>query len=297
MLGLDFRKGAGRPGPLLPPSAGRETAVGFVIAVLAFLAAIAILSAIAANRAASGWQAEVLGSASVLVRPSGGESPDAAAARAAEALAGAPGVDEAAMLTREEAEALLRPWLGRDVLADLPIPRLVAVELSKESPATAAALEKALADARVDADVDDHSLWTRQIVRAGNTARIVAAASALLLILAVAAVVAVATGAALERWRTAIQVLHFAGAEDRFVAGLVMRRFAVQALAASLVGGGAAAALGAITLAAAGKGGLLPSAPLVWGDLAFILAVPLAALIAGAVVSSRSALRVLRTWP
>lgn len=296
-FGLDFRRGAWGSGPLLPPGAGRDLAVSFVIAVLCFLAAASAIGALAANRAAAGWRAEVTGSASVLVRPTAGESLDAAAARAAEALSGAPGVDEAAVLRREEAEALLRPWLGSEVLADLPIPRLVAVELDRRSPASLETLKTALREAGVDGQVDDHSLWIGDIVRASRAIRIAAAGVALLLALAAAAVIALATRAALERWHTAVEVLHFAGAEDRFIAGLVMRRFAWQALQAGALGGLLAAGLGA-GLRLGGEGApLIPVLPVIWSDLYAALAAPLAAFVVGAISARRSAFRLLGRYP
>ena len=51
----------------------------------------------------------------MIVRPRGGETPDAAAARAAEALSGAAGVAEARALEPAKAYDLIRPWLGDTV--------------------------------------------------------------------------------------------------------------------------------------------------------------------------------------
>ncbi|MFP5580299.1 MAG: hypothetical protein ACLGIZ_18970, partial [Acidimicrobiia bacterium] len=89
-----------------------------------------------------------------------GTYPDSAAARAAETLAGVRGVVEAQALTREKAEALLEPWIGKDALVeDLPTPRLVTLDLDPKAPPTAETLDKALRSAGVDATVDDHSRW------------------------------------------------------------------------------------------------------------------------------------------
>jgi cell division transport system permease protein len=109
----------------------------FVVAVLCFLACLTALGVLAADRAARGWSGQLTGEATVIVRPHGGESPDAAAARAAEALAGVAGVAEARALEPQKAYDLIRPWLG-DVadFEDLPVPRLVAVTLDRERPPT-----------------------------------------------------------------------------------------------------------------------------------------------------------------
>jgi len=110
-----------------------------------------------------GWRSQLVGSATVVVRATERESADAAAARAAETLAGVKGVAEARALERAKAEALMSRFLGPDPLPpDLPVPRLIAVELNPKAPATAAALRTALTAAGLDATVDDHSLWTRR---------------------------------------------------------------------------------------------------------------------------------------
>ena len=61
--------------------------------MLCFLACLTALGVLAADRAARGWSDQLSGEATVIVRARGGETPDAAAARAAEALAGVPGVE------------------------------------------------------------------------------------------------------------------------------------------------------------------------------------------------------------
>ena len=152
-----------RPG-LLPRDSGGEPWLAALIAVLCFLACLAAVGAAAADRAASGWGRELRAEATVQVRPRVGESGDTAAARAAETLAGVPGVAEAAAMDRKTAEALLRPWLGDAVLADLPLPHLVTVRLDPNAPASAPSLSRALAEAGLDATVDDHSLWRGEVV-------------------------------------------------------------------------------------------------------------------------------------
>ena len=133
----DFRPRA-RPS-LLPPAAAGEPWLMTVIAVLCFLACLTAVAASAADRAAHGWARRLGAEATVQVRPRVGETGDTAAARAAETLAGGDGGAEARAIEREKAEALIAPWLGDADLSDLPVPRLVAVQLTRDRPATAAA--------------------------------------------------------------------------------------------------------------------------------------------------------------
>ena len=107
-----------KPAPLLPRKDPRDGALVFVVAVLCFLACLTAIGGLAADRAARGWTGQLTGSATVVVRAIGGETPDTAAGRAAEALSGVKGVTEARALEKARAEALLEPWLGREALLD-----------------------------------------------------------------------------------------------------------------------------------------------------------------------------------
>jgi len=285
-----------RPGPLLPPGQASDAGLVFVVAVLCFFACLTALAVGSADRAARGWRTDLQGSATVLVRPKGEETADAAAARAAETLAGVRGVDEAAALERARAEALLRPWLGSgDLPDDLPIPRLVTVELTRNSPAGAAELDKALKAAGIDATVDDHSLWVRDIVRAGLWARGAAIAVFVLMAGAAAAVIAFATRAGLESRREAIEVLHIAGAEDRYIAGLFQIRFGRMAAAAGLFAAAAAAMIGAAARILGGGAGLTPVLPVAWTDLLLLLPCPLIAAAVAALAARSAALGLLKS--
>jgi cell division transport system permease protein len=284
-----------KPGPLLPRGDAHDGGLAFVIAVLCFFACLTALAALAGDRAARGWAVQLEGSATVIVRPVGGESPDAAAARAAETLAGVRGVSEAAALERQKTLDLLEPWLGKDALPDdLPVPRLVTVELDKAAPASAADLDKALKAQNVDATVDDHSLWIKDIVRAGLWARAAALGVFALTAAAAAAVIAFAARAGLAARHEIVEVLHVSGAEDRFIAGLVQRRFAAMAAGAGLVAAVLAALIGAAARLIGGGEGLTPVLPIAWIDLAALIPCPLIAAAVAALAARVAALRLLR---
>ena len=284
-----------KPGPLMPRGDARDGGLAFVIAVLCFFACVAALGALAADRAAGGWTAQLQGSATVLVRPEGGETADAAAARAAEALADVKGVSEARALEKDKAAALLQPWLGKEALTDdLPMPRLVTLELDPDHPASVAALDKALKDAGVDATVDDHGLWIKDIVRAGVWARAAAFGVFVLTALAAAAVIAFAARAVLASRLQIVEVLHVAGAHDGYIAGLLARRFAAMAFASGFAGALLAAGLGAALRLAGGGGGLTPVLPVAWIDLAALLPCPVLAAAVAAGSARGAAMRLLK---
>ena len=289
---------AWKPGPLMPRSETRDGGLVFVIAVLCFFACVTAVAALAASRAAGGWTAQLQDSATVLVRPRGGEGADAAAARAAEVLADVRGVSEARALEKDKAAALLEPWLGKGILADdLPMPRLVTLDLDPGHPPSAADLEAALKAKDVDATVDDHSLWVRDIVRAGVLARAAALGVFALTALAAAAVIAFAARAVLASRREIVEVLHAAGAKDGFIAGLLARRFAGMAFVAGLGGALPAAGIGAAARLAGGGQGLTPVLPVAWIDLVTLLACPILAAAVAALAARSAAMRLLRETP
>jgi cell division transport system permease protein len=289
-----FEPARWQPAPFLPEPDARDPALLFVIAVLCFLACLTALGAIAGDRAARGWAGQLTGEITVVVRARGGETPDAAAARAAEALAGVPGVSEARALEKAEAYALIEPWIG-DVadLDDLPVPRLVAVVLDRQAPAAPPALRRALAERGLDAVVDDHSAWIADIKGAAGVVRSIAIVVFLLIAAGAAAVVAFATREGLAARRDVVEVLHITGAEDAQIASLFELRFARIAALAGAAGALAAALAGGALRLAGGGQGLTPALPVAWIDLLAVLPCPLIAALVAAVAARLTARRLI----
>lgn len=285
---------AWKPAPLLPRNRTRDFALHFVVGVLCFLACLAALGMIAADRAAQGWSRDIRGEATVQVLPKPGETGAAAAARAAETLAGVPGVTEAAALERERAEELLRPWLGDASMEDLPVPHLVTVQLDPVRPARAGALKKALSAAGIEAAVDDHTRWLSDVERVAVGVRVAALAVFALMTAAAAAVIAFATRTGMAAASDVVEVLHLSGAKDDFIAGLFQRRYARLAAVSGLYGTAVAVLIGAAMILFGGGGGFAPALPLQWIDLAMVSPCALVAATVAAVAARLTTLRLLR---
>lgn len=279
--------------PLLPRDVGGERWLGVVVAVLCFLACLSAVGVASADRAASGWTRQLRAEATVQVRPRVNETGATAAARAAETLAGVDGVTEAEAMDRQTAEALLRPWLGEAVLPDLPLPHLVIVRLDPRAPASAPTLSRALAQAGLDASVDDHSLWRGEVERAATLITALAAAAFLLIAVAAAAAIAYATRAGLAAQRGVIETLSLNGATDRAISALFQRRFGLMAAAAGAVGALAAALLIVVLRSLGGAEGLSPALPVAWRDLILLSPCPLLAATVAAISAHLSAMRAL----
>jgi len=298
-MSLAFDPAKWWPAPLLPRRDGRDWALLFVVAALSFLAGLAAVGALAGERAAQGWRSELTGSATVIVRAQGTDTPDEAAARAEETVAGVRGVAQALPLDAAKTQALLAPWIGPGGLPpDLPTPRLIAVELDPKAPASGEAIRQALKAAGLDADVDDHSRWAAQIMRAGVAVE-VAGASLFALILAVlGAVIAFATRQGLAARRDVVEALHLAGATDGYIARLFQARFARSAAQAGLAGALlAAAAAAALKLSSAGDEQLTALLPIAWRDLIAPAPFPVLGALVAAVTARMTAMAALAGRP
>ena len=268
---------------LLSRDAAGETWLAAVIAALCFIAGLAAVGAAAGERAAHGWAGRLRAEATVQVRPRVDETGAAAAGRAAETLAGLDGVEEAEAMDRATAERLLRPWVGEAALADLPVPHLVTVRLDRDAPASAVVMSRALAEAGLDATVDDHRLWRGEVERSAAVLSALALAVFLLTALAAAAAVVYATRAGLQAQRQAVETLSLSGATDGALARLFMRRYGLLASGAGAVGALAAAGVAALLRGVGGEGGLTAALPVAWSDLALVVLCP---LLSGAVAAA-----------
>ena len=262
---------------ILPRDGGGEPWLAAVIAVLCFLACLSAVGAVAADRAAHGWARQLRSEATVQVRPRVGETGAEAAARAAQTLAGVDGVEEAEAMDRKTAEALLRPWVGDAVLPDLPLPHLVTVRLDRAAPASAVSLSRALAEAGVDATVDDHSLWRGEVERSAALITALAAAAFLLTAGGAGAAIVYATQAGMAAQRTILDTLSLNGASDARIAGLYQARYGLLAAGAGAVGAAAAMALTAGLRFLGGADGVTPALPLAWSDVLMLSPCPLLA--------------------
>ena len=122
---------------------------------------------------------------------------------------------------RRESERMLEPWLG-DGLDLGAIADAAAHRRPHAAPATASDLEPlraALAAGAPQASLDDHRLWLSRLDTMADVIVVFAAALFVLMIVAMATAVGFATRGAMAGSREIVEVLHFVGAAERFIAG------------------------------------------------------------------------------
>ena len=152
-----------------------------------------------------------------------------------------PGILDVHPFTVEESGKLLEPWLGTGLsLDELPVPRMIVVRVTPGEPVDLGKLKQRVTQAAPTASVDDHRAWIERMRT--MTGATVAAGLAVLALVIIATVISVsfATRGAMAANRPIVEVLHFVGAGNRFIANRFLRHFLRLGLEGGAIGGGAA---------------------------------------------------------
>jgi cell division transport system permease protein len=225
--------------PIVPKATIGGRALTAVVAIMTFLASITTGSVMLIYAASSDWQSEVAREITIQVRAAAGRDIEADIAKAAAVARATPGIADVRPYTKEESARLLEPWLGSGLaLDDLPVPRLIVVRLASGDKPDFAVLRRALAEAVPPASLDDHRDFVERMRSMAQAAVVAGAAVLALVLLATVLSVTFATRGAMATNRPVIEVLHFIGAKDNFIAGHFQRHFLVVGLKGGLLGGG-----------------------------------------------------------
>ena len=230
--------------PLVPRNSISGRALVAVVAIMTFLASLTTGAVILVSQAANEWQSDVARELTIQVIPAPGRDLDATVAKAAALARAFAGIADVRPYSKEESSKLLEPWLGSGLsLDELPVPRLIVVKVSPDAAPNLPQLRKQLAEQVPGATLDDHRGWIDRMRAMAGTA---VAAGVFVLVLMIAATVlsvTFATRGAMATNKTVIEVLHFVGAKNGFIAGHFQRHFLSLGLQGGCIGGGVAVAL------------------------------------------------------
>jgi cell division transport system permease protein len=234
--------------PLVPPDAIASRALVTVIAIMTFLASLTAGAAIMVNGVSRDWRQDVSREMTIQVKPVSGRNLDQDVRKAEDLARASPGVAQVRSFSKSESEQLLEPWLGAGLeLGELPVPRLIVLRLASDKPLDVAQLRANLAQSTPSAILDDHKLWIERLGAMSQTMVLVAIVIFVLVLVAMALAVAFATRGAMAGSREVINVLHFVGARDSYIARQFQRHFLLLGLRGGVIGG--CAAIGAFFLA------------------------------------------------
>jgi len=232
-----------RTSPIVPPRSVTGRSLVVVITIMAFLASLTTGVVYLINQSASAWLQDMASEVTVQVR--GGDGADVTEEKLGDIrdfLSKQIGISDVRVLSQAETNALVEPWLGDvDGLNALPLPRLIAVQLDRDDPPDLPTLGVALESEFEGAVLDDHSRWQAQIRSVTSTLAIAGLGVILLVALATVAIIVSATRSAMASNRDIVEVLHFVGARDRFIAEQFEKHFQTLGVLAGAAGAGLAA--------------------------------------------------------
>ena len=227
--------------PVVPPGDIAGQAMVLVVAIMAFLACLTVGAVSLVGQSAATWQSQIAREATVQIRPDPDFDIEAALVRAQAIAVNFDGVRAARIIGPDETLSLLEPWLGSDLgLNQLPVPRLVVITIDESAPPDFAAMGAAISQAVPNATLDDHRAWVGRLVTMARTTTVAGMGVLALVLVALVMTVVFATRGTLASNHGVIEVLHFVGAEARFIARQFERRFLLVGLRGAAIGGAAA---------------------------------------------------------
>jgi cell division transport system permease protein len=227
--------------PIVPRASIAGRALVAVVAIMTFLASVTTGAVLLVSASAAEWQSEVASEITIQVRPAAGRDTDADVEAVADTARAQPGIVEVRPFTKDESTKLLEPWLGSGLsLDDLPVPRVIVARVQPETALDLAALRTRVAQVTPTASLDDHRAWIERM--RSMTSATVFAGIGILALVVVATIISVsfATRGAMAANRPIVEVLHFVGAGDRYIANRFLRHFLRLGLEGGMIGGGVA---------------------------------------------------------
>lgn len=237
--------GTGRPLPLsarnVSPIVPRSTISGraliAVVAIMTFLASITTGAVLLVRASAAEWQSDIASEVTIQVRPAQGRDLDRDVRMVVEAVRGTPGILDVRAFTDQESGRLLEPWLGTGLsLNDLPVPRMIVARITPGGTIDLSGLRERLAQMAPSASVDDHRAWIDRMRTMTNATVFAGLGILALVIMATIISVSFATRGAMAANRPIVEVLHFVGAGDRYIANRFLRHFLRLGLEGGLIG-------------------------------------------------------------
>ena len=235
------RSRRGDPGqttaPIVPAGSVTGRSLTLVITIMCFLACLTAGAVYMMNQSANAWLRDIASEVTVQVEAKEHSDVDKVVADVTRFLLAQQGIVAARVLGSADTAQLLEPWLGQtEALKALPVPRLIAIELDRATPPDLDAVRTVLTRQFKGVTLDDHRRWQQQIRTITRSFALGGLAILLLVGAATTAIIVSATKSAMASNREIVEVLHFVGATDRFIAREFERHFLRLGVRAGIVG-------------------------------------------------------------
>lgn len=223
--------------PVVPPDSVTGRSLTLVVTIMCFLACLTAGAVYMINDSANAWLQDIASEVTVQVEPRQNVDIEKTLSDVQSFLNGRPGISRASTLGLDDSSKLLEPWLGQsDVLATLPVPRLIAVDINRDSPPDMDALRAEIGNRFQGVTLDDHRRWQQQIRTVTRSFALGGLAILILVAAATTAIIVSATRSSMASNREIVEVLHFVGATDRFIAREFEKHFLRLGIRAGFVG-------------------------------------------------------------
>lgn len=226
--------------PIVPVTSVAGRTLMLLVTIMTFLSCVTLGSVVLIQKSAIGWSADVGREVTIELRPLAGEVMQSNVRTAIALAESVPGVGRARVLSDAEVKGLLTPWLGQGLdISALKLPQLIIVEIAEPQDLDLDLLSKTISTVP-GASLDTHAAWRQQLnVMTGTMVVSGLFVLALILVATILAVV-FATRGTMASSREIVDVLHFIGASNKFIAGEFQQRFLTIGSVGGAIGGVAA---------------------------------------------------------
>jgi cell division transport system permease protein len=218
-----------------------SNALTLVIGIMTFLVCVTFGAVTLISDTAVSWQNDIAREVTIQIRPLDGVDMNEALVKAKKIADQSKGIAEVTILDEEATARLLEPWLGTGLnLEDLPVPRLISVRLEAGERPDFAELRRQLKAQVPGASLDDHQVWADRLTTMAGATVFIGMAIMVLVMSATVLTVVFATRGAMSSNRHIIEILHFVGAKEGYIASQFQRHFLLLGLKGGAIGGLAA---------------------------------------------------------
>lgn len=197
-----------------------------LIGLMTFLAMLAIATSLTLNGISEHWSSGLENKITIEIPAT--KSDETARSRdemnniaknAEKVLNTFPAVKNVHILTDVEISDLISPWLGEDLPFDaMPVPGLISLELSGNSPASIQKLEQRLNTVADNITIDTHKQWLADVLKFTRSIQIATLILGSVIIVTTIIAVSSAVGSQIAVHQAEIELLHLIGARDSYIA-------------------------------------------------------------------------------
>ena len=283
----------------LVPKARLAGPMPWVIAIMVALTVVATAAGLALSNIAGNAADELSGGVAIQIVEANPTTRLQQAEAAVARLNRTPRVEAATIVSQEEVERLIEPWLSglSGVQQDIPVPALIDVRMRDPvTGETLGALRRLVREVAPAARVDAQSTWLGPVFATIDSLRLLSFALVGMLAAALAASVLLAVRNALGANRDTIEIVHLLGGTDHQIARVFQRSVGFDAAGGGTIGLG----LGLIAVLLLGRqfaglgAGLVSGGALGWIDWVLLALVPLAGVALAMITARLTVLRALR---